>query len=148
MADQGSLNPQIAQAVESTNRVVQETARQAATAIAFQEIAQSMAIAVQTGVDHLESAFTLNVATTGSAFARVLEDPGRSADLQAVLEASQGTVNDAIASLSQLAREAAKALNEFPGDQGAPEAVAPKAAVRPASPPRTPPKAKGGSKGK
>ena len=114
-----TVNPQIIDAVELTNRVVLESSRQATTAIAFQEVAQSMALAVQSGVEHLQSIFTLNVATTGSALARLLEDAGKEGEVRASLEQSQKAVGAAMEELAQLAATAANALSNFPKDSGA-----------------------------
>lgn len=121
-----SPDPQLFDVVERTNRVVDESARQAATAIAFQEIAQSMALAVQSGVEHLQSVLTVNVAATGAALARLLADPGREAEARAALEESQKAVKAALDQLSQLAATAAKALEEFPkGGKASPAPAAP-----------------------
>jgi hypothetical protein len=118
MADETKVNPQVVDTVELTNRVVDEAARQAANAIVFQEVAQSMAIAVQSGVDNLQSAFTLNVATTSAAFARAIEDGERFKDLRSVLEASQATVTAAIDDLVRLVAETGRAMQELSPEVG------------------------------
>jgi ABC-type protease/lipase transport system fused ATPase/permease subunit len=119
MADESKVNPQVVDTVELTNRVVDEAARQATTAIAFQEITQSMAMAVQSGVDHLQSTFSLNVATTGAVFARAIEDGESLEELNAALNASQATVSAAITDLAKLVGEAARAMQELslPGEE-------------------------------
>lgn len=113
MATESTLNPKVIDTVELTNRVVDEASRQAATAIAFQEIVQSMTVAVQSGVDHLQSTFTLNTTITGAALAHAIDDPERFKELRSVMEASQATVSAAIADLARLVTEAARAIQEL-----------------------------------
>lgn len=113
MATETTPSSPLPEAVERTSRVVDEAARQATTAIVFQQIAQSLAGAVQSSVDHLQSVFTLHVAVTGAAFARALEDSERLPELRATVEASQATVAAAIDDLTRLVAEAAKAMQQL-----------------------------------
>jgi len=123
MADSATSAPTLADAVTQANEILEQGVHRAVTAIAFMEISQNLTLAVQSGVTQLQSIFTLNVATTGVAFAQAFEsadqDPKQvQARLQGTLEDSQGTVQAAIKNLATLTAEAAKALQNFPSDLG------------------------------
>lgn len=119
MAEQTPVNSQILATVEEANHLLEEAGRNATIAIAYQEVAQSMAIAVQSGVEHLQSTFTLHTATVGRAFSGVFEgEPPKLLD--EILGTSNRTVETAIANLGRIADEAAKVLKEFPRPAPAP----------------------------
>ncbi|MDY7095813.1 MAG: hypothetical protein SX243_22790 [Acidobacteriota bacterium] len=99
---------------EQVDRIVLENARAAATAIAYQEIAQSMVLAVQSSVQHLQGLFTVNIATTGAVFSQALEGTEEPKELERRLDASQKTVQAGIEDLRTLTQAAAEALRSFP----------------------------------
>lgn len=107
---------------ETVDRVVLENARAAATAIAYQEIAQSMVLAVQSSVQHLQGLFTVNIATTGAVFSQILDGGENPDELEGRLKVSQQTVQAGIKDLRDLVEAAAVALEHFPS--GNPPAAA------------------------
>jgi hypothetical protein len=118
---------------EQVDRIVLQSARAAATAIAYQEIAQSLALAVQSGVQHLQGLFTVNIATTGAIFSQALEGAEDPRELERRLEASQKTVQVGIRDLVTLTQAASEALQGFPSGDAPTAKASPEEATSPAA---------------
>lgn len=96
------------------NHLMAESAALAARSIAFQKIALSLAIAVQSTVDQLQSLYSLNIATTGKVFSLATADGADDfGELKALLEASQETVQQGIDNLGKVVAATSKALQEI-----------------------------------
>lgn len=143
-----SVNSQIVDTLEEAHRVVLRHSSAAASAIAYQEIVQSLALAVQSGVERLQGVFTVNVATTGAVLARAFEGGENRDELEGRLDASQETVDAAIGDLERLARLAIEALRDFEAEDESDEPEAAAASAGAAKPGTKAPPARRASRAK
>lgn len=97
----------------AVNHLVAESAALAARAIAYQQMSLSLALAVQSTVDQLQSLFSLNVATTAKVFSLATDGEGDFGELEALLAASQETVHQGIDNLGKVVAATAKAMQEL-----------------------------------
>ena len=114
MKEDNSVRSELVDAATITQNLVEGAARQTATAIAYQEVAQSLAVSVQSAVANLQGVFAISNATTGSAVAQTLIHGGNASDLNAILESSQANVAAAIKNLQQITANMETALKGFP----------------------------------
>lgn len=73
-----ALNPQIVQAVGTTNHAVLNGAGPGANGIAYQKVAQAAAYAVQDSTDYMRNIMSMASATTGVALQKMLVENNRS----------------------------------------------------------------------
>lgn len=114
MADLTQVNPQIKDAVRTTNQEVFQDARQRGAAAVFQQVAQSAGLAIQDGTDHLQNILALDAAVTGKAAAIILSDPEKIPQALLAVETLQEAVQKSISVLAQIGETSDQIVSEFP----------------------------------
>jgi len=108
-----TVNPQILSAVETANNAVLGAAAKEASAMLAQMAAQALGIAIQDGVDHLQSILTIDSAVTGKALAMIIAGD-QDQNAAAAIAASAAAVASAITELESIGT----AVGQVIGDLG------------------------------
>jgi hypothetical protein len=107
-----ALNPQIVQAVGTTNHAVLNGAIPGANGVAYQKVAQAAAYAVQDSTDYLRNIMSMASATTGVAMQQMLAtkevDP-----YSKIIEAATKAVGDAQTTFSKVGTSASSVVKDF-----------------------------------
>lgn len=107
-----ALNPQIVQAVGTTNHAVLNGAVPGANGVAYQKVAQAAAYAVQDSTDYLRNIMSMASATTGVAMQQMLAtkqvDP-----YSKIIEAATKAVGDAQTTFSKVGTSASSVVKDF-----------------------------------
>lgn len=110
-----ALNQQIVQAVDKTNSVVIGAAREEATGIAFQKVAQAAAFAVQDSTDYLRNMMTMAAAAQGVCMQKMVAEntPEQYATIMTDIQAA---VTAAQANFAAVGTSASAVVTAFPKD--------------------------------
>lgn len=107
-----ALNPQIVQAVGTTNHAVLNGAIPGANGVAYQKVAQAAAYAVQDSTDYLRNIMSMASATTGVAMQQMLAtkevDP-----YSKIIKAATDAVSDAQTTFSKVGTSASSVVKDF-----------------------------------
>jgi hypothetical protein len=107
-----ALNPQIVQAVGTTNHAVLNGAIPGANGVAYQKVAQAAAYAVQDSTDYLRNIMSMASATTGVAMQQMLAtkqvDP-----YSKIIEAATKAVSDAQTTFTNVGTSASSVVKDF-----------------------------------
>lgn len=107
-----ALNPQIVQAVGTTNHAVLNGAIPGANGVAYQKVAQAAAYAVQDSTDYLRNIMSMASATTGVAMQQMLAtkevDP-----YSDIIKAATQAVTDAQKTFSSVGTSASSVVKDF-----------------------------------
>ncbi|MCC9625644.1 hypothetical protein LPB41_28555 [Thalassospira sp. MA62] len=107
-----ALNPQIVQAVGTTNHAVLNGAAPGANGIAYQKVTQAAAYAVQDSTDYMRNIMSMASATTGVAMQQMLAtkqtDPYKD-----IIAAATKAVTDAQATFKGVGEAASSVVNDF-----------------------------------
>ncbi|NIY77293.1 hypothetical protein HED22_16695 [Thalassospira sp. HF15] len=107
-----ALNPQIVQAVGTTNHAVLNGAVPGANGVAYQKVAQAAAYAVQDSTDYLRNIMSMASATTGVAMQQMLAkkevDP-----YSKIIKAATDAVTDAQKTFSSVGESASSVVKDF-----------------------------------
>ncbi|WP_052065426.1 hypothetical protein [Thalassospira australica] len=107
-----ALNPQIVQAVGTTNHAVLNGAIPGANGVAYQKVSQAAAYAVQDSTDYLRNIMSMASATTGVAMQQMLAtkevDP-----YSKIIEAATKAVGDAQTTFSKVGTSASSVVKDF-----------------------------------
>ena len=107
-----ALNPQIVQAVGTTNHAVLNGAIPGANGIAYQKVAQAAAYAVQDSTDYLRNIMSMASATTGVAMQQMLvkKEVDPYAD---IIKAATQAVTDAQKTFTNVGTSASSVVKDF-----------------------------------
>ncbi len=107
-----ALNPQIVQAVGTTNHAVLNGAFPGANGVAYQKVAQAAAYAVQDSTDYLRNIMSMASATTGVAMQQMLvkKEVSPYAD---IIKAATQAVTDAQKTFSNVGESASSVVKDF-----------------------------------
>lgn len=107
-----ALNPQIVQAVGTTNHAVLNGAIPGANGVAYQKVAQAAAYAVQDSTDYLRNIMSMASATTGVAMQQMLvkKEVSPYAD---IIKAATQAVTDAQKTFSSVGQSASSVVKDF-----------------------------------
>lgn len=107
-----ALNPQIVQAVGTTNHAVLNGAIPGANGVAYQKVAQASAYAVQDSTDYMRSIMSMASATTGVAMQKMLAtkevDP-----YSDIIAAAAKAVSDAQDTFAKVGKSASGVVKDF-----------------------------------
>lgn len=107
-----ALNPQIVQAVGTTNHAVLNGAIPGANGVAYQKVAQAAAYAVQDSTDYLRNIMSMASATTGVAMQQMLAK--KEVDPYAdIIKAATQAVTDAQKTFSNVGTSASSVVKDF-----------------------------------
>ncbi|MFV1850372.1 MAG: hypothetical protein ACMZ66_06650 [Thalassospira sp.] len=107
-----ALNPQIVQAVGTTNHAVLNGAIPGANGVAYQKVAQAAAYAVQDLTDYLRNIMSMASATTGVAMQQMLAK--KEVDPYAdIIKAATQAVTDAQKTFSSVGTSASSVVKDF-----------------------------------
>lgn len=107
-----ALNPQIVQAVGTTNHAVLNGAIPGANGVAYQKVAQAAAYAVQDSTDYLRNIMSMASATTGVAMQQMLAK--KEVDPYAdIIKAATQAVTDAQKTFSSVGTSASSVVKDF-----------------------------------
>lgn len=107
-----ALNPQIVQAVGTTNHAVLNGAIPGANGVAYQKVAQAAAYAVQDSTDYLRNIMSMASATTGVAMQQMLATKEVS-PYSEIIEAATKAVGDAQTTFSKVGTSASTVVKDF-----------------------------------
>ncbi|MEM7049618.1 MAG: RebB family R body protein [Acidobacteriota bacterium] len=107
------VNPQIVDAVETTNAIVLSKAATMGMGAVSQQIAQAVGLAVQDSVDHLQNALTLDSAVSGQALAIILADPEKIPQAELALQKANQVVQDSIQDVEEIGKAVASVLSDL-----------------------------------
>jgi hypothetical protein len=107
-----ALNPQIVQAVGTTNHAVLNGAIPGANGVAYQKVAQAAAYAVQDSTDYLRNIMSMASATTGVAMQQMLvkKEVDPYAD---IIKAATQAVTDAQKTFASVGESASSVVKDF-----------------------------------
>ncbi|MEQ8390418.1 MAG: hypothetical protein RIB30_05455 [Thalassospira sp.] len=107
-----ALNPQIVQAVGTTNHAVLNGAIPGANGVAYQKVAQAAAYAVQDSTDYLRNIMSMASATTGVAMQQMLvkKEVDPYAD---IIKAATQAVTDAQKTFTNVGTSASSVVKDF-----------------------------------
>ncbi len=107
-----ALNPQIVQAVGTTNHAVRNGAGPGANGIAYQKVAQAAAYAVQDSTDYMRNIMSMASATTGVALQKMLVE--KKTDPYAdIIKAATQAVTDAQQTFTNVGTAASGVVKDF-----------------------------------
>ncbi|RCK45472.1 MULTISPECIES: hypothetical protein [Thalassospira] len=107
-----ALNPQIVQAVGTTNHAVLNGAIPGANGVAYQKVAQAAAYAVQDSTDYLRNIMSMASATTGVAMQQMLVK--KEVDPYAnIIKAATQAVTDAQKTFASVGESASSVVKDF-----------------------------------
>lgn len=118
MADLTTVNPQIKDAVNTTNSIVLSAAAKEGISIVRQQVAQSTGLAIQDAVDQLQQLLVLNSAVTGKAMAVIFSDPEQIPQALLAMETIQGAVNTGVGWFQQIGQAASTIVSNYPSASG------------------------------
>ncbi|KXJ56121.1 MAG: hypothetical protein AXW12_08780 [Thalassospira sp. Nap_22] len=107
-----ALNPQIVQAVGTTNHAVLNGAIPGANGVAYQKVAQAAAYAVQDSTDYLRNIMSMASATTGVAMQQMLATKEVS-PYSDIIKAATQAVTDAQTTFSNVGTSASSVVKDF-----------------------------------
>jgi hypothetical protein len=107
-----ALNPQIVQAVGTTNHAVLNGAIPGANGVAYQKVAQAAAYAVQDSTDYLRNIMSMASATTGVAMQQMLATKEVS-PYSDIIKAATQAVTDAQTTFSKVGTSASSVVKDF-----------------------------------
>jgi len=111
------VHPRIVDAVAVTNDAVLGKAETQASGALAQMVAQTLGMAVQDGVDHLQSSLTIDSAVTGKALAMILAGDDDQDATKAMTKANQA-VQFAIQDLEEIGKAVAAVISDISGATG------------------------------
>jgi hypothetical protein len=114
MADLTKVNPQILDAVNTTNSIVVGAAASEGVGIVRQQVAQSTGLAIQDAVDQLQQLLVLNSAVTGKAMAVIFTNQEQIPQALLAVETMQSAVNTGVGWFQQIGDAAASILAKYP----------------------------------
>jgi hypothetical protein len=107
-----ALNPQIVQAVGTTNHAVLNGAGPGANGIAYQKVAQAAAYAVQDSTDYMRNIMSMASATTGVALQKMLVE--KKTDPYAdIIKAATQAVTDAQQTFTSVGTASSSVVKDF-----------------------------------
>ncbi|WP_404421289.1 hypothetical protein [Thalassospira australica] len=107
-----ALNPQIVQAVGTTNHAVLNGAGPGANGIAYQKVAQAAAYAVQDSTDYMRNIMSMASATTGVALQKMLVE--KTTDPYAdIIKAATQAVTDAQQTFTSVGTASSSVVKDF-----------------------------------
>lgn len=107
-----ALNPQIVQAVGTTNHAVLNGAGPGANGIAYQKVAQAAAYAVQDSTDYMRNIMSMASATTGVALQKMLVE--KTTDPYAdIIKAATQAVTDAQQTFTNVGTASSSVVKDF-----------------------------------
>jgi len=107
-----ALNPQIVQAVGTTNHAVLNGAGPGANGIAYQKVAQAAAYAVQDSTDYMRNIMSMASATTGVALQKMLVE--KTTDPYAdIIKAATQAVTDAQQTFTNVGTASSGVVKDF-----------------------------------
>ena len=107
-----ALNPQIVQAVGTTNHAVLNGAIPGANGVAYQKVAQAAAYAVQDSTDYLRNIMSMASATTGVAMQQMLATK-EVYPYSKIIKAATDAVSDAQTTFSKVGTSASSVVKDF-----------------------------------
>ncbi|WP_277279018.1 hypothetical protein [Thalassospira lucentensis] len=107
-----ALNPQIVQAVGTTNHAVLNGAIPGANGVAYQKVAQAAAYAVQDSTDYMRSIMSMASATTGVAMQKMLATK-EVQPYSDIIEAASKAVTDAQKTFTSVGTSASSVVKDF-----------------------------------
>ncbi|PKR56894.1 hypothetical protein [Thalassospira lohafexi] len=107
-----ALNPQIVQAVGTTNHAVLNGAIPGANGVAYQKVAQAAAYAVQDSTDYMRNIMSMASATTGVAMQKMLAE-NTPDPYSKIIEAATKAVADAQKTFSSVGEAASGVVKDF-----------------------------------
>lgn len=107
-----ALNPQIVQAVGTTNHAVLNGAVPGANGVAYQKVSQAAAYAVQDSTDYLRNIMSMASATTGVAMQKMLVDK-KAEPYSEIIKAATQAVTDAQKTFSGVGEAASTVVKDF-----------------------------------
>ncbi|MBC07246.1 hypothetical protein [Thalassospira sp.] len=107
-----ALNPQIVQAVGTTNHAVLNGAIPGANGVAYQKVAQAAAYAVQDSTDYMRNIMSMATATTGVAMQKMLAE-NKPDPYDKIIEAATKAVADAQKTFTSVGQAASGVVKDF-----------------------------------
>lgn len=107
-----ALNPQIVQAVGTTNHAVLNGAVPGANGVAYQKVAQAAAYAVQDSTDYMRNIMSMASATTGVAMQKMLAE-NKPDPYDKIIEAAAKAVADAQKTFTSVGQAASGVVKDF-----------------------------------
>ncbi|WP_417830067.1 hypothetical protein [Thalassospira sp.] len=107
-----ALNPQIVQAVGTTNHAVLNGAIPGANGVAYQKVAQAAAYAVQDSTDYMRNIMSMASATTGVAMQKMLAE-NKPDPYDKIIEAAAKAVADAQKTFTSVGQAASGVVKDF-----------------------------------
>lgn len=107
-----ALNPQIVQAVGTTNHAVLNGAIPGANGVAYQKVAQAAAYAVQDSTDYMRNIMSMASATTGVAMQKMLAE-NKPSPYDEIIAAATKAVTDAQKTFTSVGEAASSVVKDF-----------------------------------
>lgn len=117
MTDLTIVNPQIKDAVTTTNTAVLGASSQTALGAVRQQVAQSTGLAIQDAVDQLQQLMVLNSAVTGKALSILLAPtttPEQAQNATSAMTTIQGAVQQGISWFESVGQAASGIIQNYP----------------------------------
>ena len=110
-----TVNPQILDAVKQTNKIVDD-AQKVGNGIVYQQVAQSLGLAVQDTTTHLNQMLVLNAAVTAKVVQLLLASDGTTPPpnvVTTVQKAAEEAVTDSVKFMTSVGNAAKEILKDF-----------------------------------